>query len=236
MRRTDRLFDLIQILRDGRLHRASEMATRLQVSVRTIWRDVATLAASGLPVEGERGVGYILRAPITLPPMILNAVELEALRLGLRLAASVEDATLAAAARALAKKIASVTPAPTRDDPGELFAFPGPTDNRAPAHLPVLRRAIRAQERVTITYIDPHGLESHRDIRPLALEKNARVSTLAAWCEARSDFRSFRVDRIVAVNPTGETFADEPGRRLADYRARVDAEAHPAANVTPPRT
>jgi predicted DNA-binding transcriptional regulator YafY len=236
MRRTDRLFDLIQILRDGRLHRASEMATRLQVSVRTIWRDVATLAASGLPVEGERGVGYILRAPITLPPMILNAVELEALRLGLRLAASVEDATLAAAARALAKKIASVTPAPTRDDPGELFAFPGPTDNRAPAHLPVLRRAIRAQERVTITYIDPHGLESHRDIRPLALEKNARVSTLAAWCEARGDFRSFRVDRIVAVNPTGETFADEPGRRLADYRARVDAEANPAANVTPPRT
>ena len=87
MRRTDRLFDLIQILRDGRLHRASEMAARLGVSVRTIWRDVATLAASGLPVEGERGVGYILRAPITLPPMILNAVELEALRLGLRLAA-----------------------------------------------------------------------------------------------------------------------------------------------------
>jgi predicted DNA-binding transcriptional regulator YafY len=70
----------------------------------------------------------------------------------------------------------------------------------------------------------------------LALEKNARVSTLAAWCEARGDFRSFRVDRIVAVNPTGETFADEPGRRLADYRARVDAEANPAANVTPPRT
>ncbi len=234
MRRTDRLFDLIQILRDGRLHRASEMATRLQVSVRTIWRDVATLAASGLPVEGERGVGYILRAPITLPPMILNAVELEALRLGLRLAAGGEDAALAAAARALAKKIASVTPAPTRGDPGDLFAFPGPTDNRAPAHLPVLRRTIKAQERVTITYIDPRGLESHRDIRPLALEKNARVSTLAAWCEARGDFRSFRVDRIMAVNPTGEVFADEPGRRLVDYRLRVDAEANPAPDATTP--
>ena len=225
MRRTDRLFDLIQILRDGRLHRASEMAARLGGSVRTIWRDVATLAASGLPVEGERGVGYILRAPITLPPMILNAVELEALRLGLRLASVAEDATLARAARTLAKKIASVTPAPSREDPGDLFAFPGPTDNRAPAHLPLLRRAIKAQERVTITYIDPRGLESHRDIRPLALEKSARVSTLAAFCEARGDFRSFRVDRIMAVAVTGERFPQEPGRSLADYRARQEAES-----------
>ncbi len=236
MRRTDRLFDLIQILRDGRLHRASEMAGRLGVSVRTIWRDVATLAASGLPVEGERGVGYILRAPITLPPMILNAVELEALRLGLRLAAAGDDATLARAARALAKKIASVTPAPSPEDPGDLFAFPGPTDNRAPAHLPVLRRAIKAQERVTITYIDPRGLESHRDIRPLALEKSARVSTLAAFCEARGDFRSFRVDRIMAVGVTGERFPLEPGRSLADYRARVEDEIKPAPNAMPPRT
>ena len=224
MRRTDRLFDLIQILRDGRLHRASEMALALGVSVRTIWRDVATLAASGLPVEGERGVGYILRAPITLPPMMLNAVELEALREGLRLAAQSPDPAQARAARSLARKIASVTPAPSRADPGDLFAFPGKTDNRAPAHLPVLRRAIKAHERVTITYIDPRGLESHRDIRPLALEKNARVSTLAAFCEARGDFRSFRVDRIVAVAATGERFPDEPGRSLAEYRARVDAE------------
>lgn len=224
MRRTDRLFDLIQILRDGRLHRASEIAGRLNVSVRTIWRDMTTLMASGLPVEGERGVGYILRAPITLPPMILNAVELDALRLGLRLATESQDQTLARAARALAKRIAAVTPAPTGDDPGDLFAFPGQTDNRAPKHLPTLRRAVKARERVTITYIDPRGTESHRDIRPLALEKHARVSTLAAWCEARGDFRSFRVDRIVAVTATGERFPDEPGRSLADYRARREAE------------
>ncbi|WP_054004890.1 helix-turn-helix transcriptional regulator [Cypionkella psychrotolerans] len=223
MRRTDRLFDLIQILRDGRLHRASEISTRLGVSIRTIWRDMNTLMASGLPVEGERGVGYILRAPITLPPMILNAVELEALRLGLRLAAEGPEATLAKAARALAKRIAAVTPAPTHD-PGDLFAFPGPTDNRAPKHLPALRRAIKAHERVAITYIDPRGTESHRDIRPLALEKHAKISTLAAFCEARGDFRSFRVDRIVAVTLTGERYPDEPGRTLPDYRARLDAE------------
>ncbi|GLS87302.1 DNA-binding transcriptional regulator [Cypionkella aquatica] len=223
MRRTDRLFDLIQILRDGRLHRASDISERLNVSIRTIWRDMNTLMASGLPVEGERGVGYILRAPITLPPMILNAVELDALRLGLRLATESPDAALAKAARALAKRIAAVTPAPAKDD-GDLFAFPGATSNHAPKHLPALRRAIKARERVAITYIDPQGLESHRDIRPLGLEKHAKISTLAAYCEARGDFRSFRVDRIVAVTPTGERYPDEPGRTLPDYRARLDAE------------
>ncbi len=223
MRRTDRLFDLIQILRDGRLHRASEISERLGVSIRTIWRDMNTLMASGLPVEGERGVGYILRAPITLPPMILNAVELEALRLGLRLATESDDAALAKAARALARRIAAVTPAPAKDD-GDLFAFPGATSNRAPKHLPVLRRAIKAHERVSISYIDPRGTESHRDIRPLALEKHSKISTLAAYCESRGDFRSFRIDRIIAVTPTGERYPDEVGRSLSDYRALLDAE------------
>ena len=117
MHRTDRLYDLIQILRDGRLHRASEMADQLGVSVRTLWRDMATLMASGLPVEGERGVGYILRSPITLPPMILTGAELEALRTGVRLVADGPDAALARAARQLAAKIASVTPAGTEAAP-----------------------------------------------------------------------------------------------------------------------
>lgn len=223
MSRTDRLFDLIQILRDGRLHRALDLSERLTVSVRTIWRDMNTLAASGLPIEGERGVGYILRAPVTLPPMILTAVELEALRLGLRLATASTDAGLAKAARSLAKRVAAVTPAPAMDE-GDLFAFPGATSNRAPKHLPLLRRAIKAHERVSVTYLDYRGLESHRDIRPLALEKQAQVATLAAYCEARNDFRSFRLDRILAVNLTGERFPDEPGRGLADYRARIEAE------------
>lgn len=222
MSRTDRLFDVIQILRDGRLHRASEIARKLLVSERTIWRDMQTLAASGLPVEGERGVGYLLRAPITLPPMILNAVELEALRHGLGLAADSPDPAIASAARALAKKIAAVTPAPTKDDPEGLFDFPGQPDKRAPKILPVLRRAIKARERVSITYHDPAGGESHRDIRPLGFEKQGRISTLIAYCEGRGGFHSFRVDRIVAVTATGERFATEPGRSLADYRAKSE--------------
>lgn len=221
MRRTDRLYDLIQILRDGRLHRAGEIAERLGVSVRTIWRDMATLQASGLPVEGERGVGYILRAPITLPPLMLNAVELEALRSGIRRVAEGDDPVLARAAQGLAAKIAAVTPAPAEAD--VLFSFTGSEDHRAPAHLPLIRAAIKAKERLTVTYIEMTGAESHRDIRPLALNLKGRVWTLAAFCEARGDFRSFRVDRMVAVLPTGERFPDEPGRRLADYRAAQGA-------------
>jgi predicted DNA-binding transcriptional regulator YafY len=225
MRRADRLFDLIQILRDGRLHRAQDMADRLQVSTRTIWRDMATLVQSGLPVEGERGVGYILRAPITLPPMVLTPDEMEALRLGVRLVAGRSDPGLARAARSLAGKIAALLPQEadlSGDD--ELFAYDPDPDQRATAHLPVIRRAVRGRERLTITYLETNGSQSHRDIRPLQLETSGKVWTLAAWCEARRDFRSLRVDRILALEPTGETFPDEPGRRLADYRARTAPE------------
>jgi predicted DNA-binding transcriptional regulator YafY len=237
MRRTDRLFDLIQILRDGRLHKAAEMGERLEVSVRTIWRDMATLMASGLPVEGERGVGYILRSPITLPPMMLTAGELEALRLGVRLVAQGADPGLARAAQGLAVKIASVTPEPeglTTED--ELFVFTGHETARAAPHLPMLRKAVREKERLAITYIDPEGRESHRDVRPLQMEFWGRVWTLAAWCEARTGFRSFRVDRIMAVTPTGERFPDEPGRRLADYRAQVSAEVNTRVTEAMPQT
>lgn len=237
MRRTDRLFDVIQILRDGRLHRAGDMAERLGVSTRTLWRDMATLMASGLPIEGERGVGYILRAPITLPPLMLNAGEMEALRQGVRLVAEGEDPVLARAARMLAAKIGAVAPAPQQGpEPDDLFTYSGAQARRAAPHLPAIRAAIRSHERLAITYIDPQGAESHRDIRPLALEFWGKVLSLAAWCEARRGFRAFRVDRILSVTPTGETFPDEPGRNLADYRAQHDRpeETAPMADEDDP--
>jgi predicted DNA-binding transcriptional regulator YafY len=220
MRRTDRLFELIQILRDGRLHRAADMAARLEVSVRTIWRDMATLMQSGLPIEGERGVGYMLRAPITLPPMVLTADELEALRLGTRLVADGADPGLARAARSLAGKIAAVLPTAAEPDPDDIFVFTADETTRAVPHLPAIRRAIRARHRLTISYLDTSGAETHRDIRPLLLEFWGRVWTLAAWCEARNDFRSFRLDRILMLTETAEPFPDTPGTTLADYRAR----------------
>lgn len=222
MRRTDRLFELIRILRDGRLHTARDMAERLEVSVRTIWRDMATLEASGVPVEGERGVGYILRQPITLPPMILTVEEMEALRLGVRLVAEGADQGLGRAARSLASKLAAVVPQ-SQDDEGDenaLFVFSADTITRAARHLPLIRAAVRSHERLAITYLDEAGRQTHRDIRPLQLAFWGRVWTLAAFCEARGDFRNFRLDRLQAISLTGERFPDEPGRGLDDFLAR----------------
>jgi predicted DNA-binding transcriptional regulator YafY len=222
MRRTDRLFELIQILRDGRLHRASDMADQLEVSVRTIWRDMATLIGSGLPVEGERGVGYILRSPITLPPMILSPDEMEALHLGARLVADGADPGLARAARTLASKIAAASPSPTIPRTDELFVFTGTETLRAVQHLSLIRVAIRDRRRLILHYEDGEGYSSDRIIRPLQMEFWGRVWTLAAFCETRSDFRSFRVDRMINLTTAAGRFTDEPGRTLADYRAKLD--------------
>jgi predicted DNA-binding transcriptional regulator YafY len=219
MRRTDRLFELIQILRDGRLHTARDMAERLEVSVRTLWRDMATLIASGLPVEGERGVGYILREPVTLPPLTLTADEVQALTLGLQLVTRGADPSLARAADSLTAKIAAVLPARLMEGAGaETWVFPGAEAMAAARHLPGLRRAIRLRERLDLTYRNSDGALSSRTVRPLLLEFWGRVWTLASWCETRADFRSFRVDRIESLQPTGGTFPDDPGRSLADWR------------------
>lgn len=230
MRRTDRLFDLIQILRDGRLHTARDMADRLEVSTRTLWRDMATLIASGLPVEGERGLGYILREPITLPPLTLTPEETEALALAMRLLSRGADPSLAPAAASLSAKIAAVLPAsrrPHADPP--VWVFPGTEALAAARHLPDLRRAIRLSERLQIDYTDAEGTASRRSIRPLQLEFWGRVWTLATWCETKGDFRSFRVDRITALHPTGETAPQEPGRDLAAWLALTAAQADPTA-------
>jgi predicted DNA-binding transcriptional regulator YafY len=219
MRRTDRLFDLIQILRDGRLHTARDMADRLEVSTRTLWRDMATLIASGLPVEGERGVGYILREPITMPPLTLTPDEVQALTLGLQLVSRGADPSLTRAAESLLGKVSAVLPARLLEGAGqETWVFPGDEALAAARHLPALRRAIRLHERVVIDYVDGEGATSDRPVRPLLLEFWGRVWTLAAWCEARGDFRSFRVDRIGELHPTGEPFPDDPGTTLADWR------------------
>jgi len=220
MRRTDRLFDLIQILRDGKLHTAQDMADRLEVSTRTLWRDMATLIASGLPVEGERGLGYLLREPITLPPLTLTPDEVQALTLGLQLVSRGADPSLTGAAESLQGKIAAVLPSRLMDGAGqETWVFPGDEALAAARHLPLLRRAIRLREGLQITYRDGEGLESQRQVRPLILEFWGRVWTLATWCETREGFRSFRVDRIVTAEPTGETFPDAPGQDLATWRA-----------------
>lgn len=219
MRRTDRLFDIIQILRDGKLHRAQDIADRLEVSVRTIYRDMDTLAASGVPVEGERGVGYMVREQITLPPLNLTPAELEALNLGMAIVAEAADPDLKAAADSLATKIDAVLPTQVvaEADAWKFAVYPFADAARGLAHMAPIRSAIKSRQKLRLTYRRIDGTLTERTIRPLHMEYWGRVWTLTAWCELRDAFRVFRIDLIESVTPLPEIFADEPGKRLADY-------------------
>ncbi|MDJ1017148.1 MAG: YafY family protein [Paracoccaceae bacterium] len=226
MRRTDRLFELIQILRDGRLHKGADMAERLGVSLRTIYRDMDTLIASGLPVEGERGLGYMMTAPITLPPLNLSLTELEALHLGLAVVSKAADDELKAAAQTLSQKVDAVLPE-DRAAPASGWGFavyPFAEAARGFVHMAPLRAAIRSRRKVEIAYAALDGEETKRTIRPLQMEYWGRVWTLTSWCELRQDFRVFRVDRIKTLDVTFDNFEEEPGKTLADYLDRADAE------------
>jgi len=219
MRRTDRLFDIIQILRDGKLHRAQDIADRLEVSVRTIYRDMDTLAASGIPVEGERGLGYMVREAITLPPLTLTAEELEALNLGMAIVAEAADPDLKSAAQSLADKIDAVLPTQTvaEADTWKFAVYPFADAARGLSHMAVLRSAIKGRQKLHLAYRRIDGTLTHRTVRPLHMEYWGRVWTLTAWCEMRDDFRVFRIDLIEGASALPELFVDEPGKTLADY-------------------
>ncbi len=219
MRRTDRLFDIIQILRDGKLHRAQDIADRLEVSVRTIYRDMDTLVASGVPVEGERGVGYMVRDQITLPPLNLTPAELEALNLGMAIVAEAADPELKSAAETLADKIDAVLPTQVvaEADAWKFAVYPFADAARGLAFMAPIRAAIKSRQKLHLTYRRIDGVLTERNIRPLHMEYWCRVWTLTAWCDLRDAFRVFRIDLIEGVRPLPEIFADEPGKRLSDY-------------------
>ncbi len=202
MHRTDRLFELVQILRDGRLHRAADLAVALGgVSLRTIWRDMATLIASGMPIEGERGVGYVLRAPTTLPPLMLTAAEMEALRAGLRQVAAGGDETLARGARSLAAKIGAVAPAPRPHDEDDLFAFSKAASTAAEAVLPVLRAAIRAGRELHLTCLDSADHAFDLTVTPLRLTRRGDRRVLQATASEDQARLELWLDRILAAEP-----------------------------------
>ena len=217
MTRKNRLFDIVQILRDGRLHRATDLAARLGVSVRTIWRDMATLADSGLPVEGARGIGYQMREPTTLPPMALTRDEFEALRLGVALVAGAEDPTLSRAAASLRAKIGAVAPARAQDPGSDSFVFASEEAARAAPHLALIRRAIRDHLTLRLTYREG---EAQR-VRPLHLDYWGKVWTLTGWAEKFHDFRVFRVNLVTGLTHDGGAFLPEPGKTVDDYLATL---------------
>ncbi|MEP0964322.1 MAG: YafY family protein [Roseobacter sp.] len=219
MRRTDRLFDIIQILRDGKLYRAQDIADRLEVSVRTIYRDMDTLLASGVPVQGERGVGYMITEAITLPPLTLTVAELEALNLGMAIVGEAADPDLKAAALSLADKIDAVLPTQVvaEADAWKFAVYPFADAARGFTHMPTLRAAIRARQKLRLTYTSKEAAVTTRIVRPLHMEYWGRVWTLTVWCELRQDHRVFRVDLIQSAQALPELFVDEPGKTLADY-------------------
>jgi predicted DNA-binding transcriptional regulator YafY len=221
MPRSDRLYQIIRLLHDGQRHRAEDMAAALNVSQRTIYRDMDTLMATGLPIEGERGVGYRIGATITLPPINLTTQELEALNLGIAIVAQSPDPDLRAAADALAHKIDAGLPTETIA-PARAWKFvtsPFADATRSFAHIPVIRAAIVARQKLDIRYHVEDGSLSRHTVRPLNLEYWGRVWTLTAWCESHSKFSEFRIDLVAETTPLPALFVDEPGKRLEDFQS-----------------
>ncbi len=223
MKRSNRLVELIRILRDGRFHRAEDIATTTGVSLRTVYRDMHTLAASGLPVEGMRGLGYQISAPVTLPPLNLTMAELEALHLGLSVVGEAEDVERREAARSLSAKIDAILPEERTAAPkGWGFAtYPFSDVAAGFQHMPVIRAAVRARQKLAITHCDSDGAETRRTIRPLALEYWGRVWTTTCWCELTDSFVEFRVDQIRSLDILPALFVDEKGKTMDDYRSRT---------------
>jgi predicted DNA-binding transcriptional regulator YafY len=229
MRRADRLFRIVQLLRSGRLKTARALAERLQVSERTIYRDVRDLQLAGQPIEGEAGVGYTLRREFDLPPLMFTPEELTALVLGARLVQAWGGAESVAAASSALARIEAVLPPElaARLDAIALYA-PGFKMSAAQRrlldrlHAACLNRSVLAF-RYTRLADDPSKTEQ-RTVRPLALTFWSGVWTLAAWCETRDDFRTFRIDRIEALIDTGRIFTPKRGQRLEDLLKRVRAE------------
>ena len=238
MRRADRLFRIVQMLRSGRLKTARALAERLQVSERTIYRDVRDLQLAGQPIEGEAGVGYTLRREFDLPPLMFTPEELTALVLGARLVQAWGGAESVVAAKSALARIEAVLPEElaTRLDAIALYA---PGYKMPMAHRKLLDQLHAACLTRTVLEFSYTRLNEdatraeQRTVRPLALAFWSGVWTLAAWDERRDDFRTFRLDRIERLEITSRNFTQKRGQRLEDMMKKARAEA--AAAPTPSR-
>ncbi|MGA3040424.1 MAG: YafY family protein [Bryobacteraceae bacterium] len=226
MRRADRLFQIVQHLRARRLTTAAQLAGWLEVSERTVYRDIRDLAISGIPVEGEAGVGYRLKPGFDLPPIMFTMDEVEALVAGARVIETWGGPVLGGHARSALAKIAGALPAARREEieRTKLFApgFLAPKD--AAAGLETVRQAILQRRKLHLEYVNGAERASARTVRPLALNFWGTTWSVAAWCEAREGFRVFRLDRIRSLKMSEEKFDEVPGRTLADFLESVNRE------------
>jgi len=222
VRRADRLFRLVQVLRARRFATARSLAEALEVSERTVYRDVRDLSLSGVPIEGEAGVGYALRRDFDLPPLMFDYEEIEALTAGARMVQAWSSPKLARAAQSALDKIAAALPNDKRVamERTRLFAPSFHVDRELGKTLDTMREAIVAGRRLAFAYKDQGGQASERTVRPLGLYFWGERWTLAAWCEMRLGFRNFRLDRVSGVS-VGSRFPEEAGKRLEDFLRSV---------------
>jgi predicted DNA-binding transcriptional regulator YafY len=220
--KTLRLFSLLDRLRSASTPVSAEaLADMLEVSPRTIYRDMATLVAMGAPVRGEAGLGYQLEKGYFLPPLHFDADELEAIMLGVRLVMARGDGDLGAAAQRVSGKISTTMQAGAGDRyknlPLRAVSKLTEEHSKANLHLSFLRRAVRDRVVVTLEYLDLKDNITERIVRPLGLTMFDAVWLLTGWCESRNDFRNFRLDRISKVETAGQVFRHQKGQRFEDY-------------------
>lgn len=215
MSRAERLLGLLEILRRKRgVVTASELATATEVSLRTVYRDIDALRAQGVNIDGEAGTGYRVQAGYVLPPLMFTEDELEALLLGVRWVAERTDPSLGKSALDALERIHAVLPPDLRStfQHAALFVTPSTPPEGIPLDLSGLREAIRERRRLRLDYRDAQGVPTERVVWPVALAFFESARILAAWCELRSDFRHFRLDRIQGWTEAGGKF---PGSRAA---------------------
>lgn len=226
MRPADRLFQIVLLLGRGRVVTAQALAEQLAVSVRTIYRDIADLARSGVPIDGAAGVGYRLRPGYQVPPMMFDPDELQALVFGAAVAAQWGDDQIAAAADRILSKVDAVLPKHLRPMLASKVLvvpeFAGMQTAQTTAQLGDIRGAVNQRKRLQLNYCDAAGKVSERIVWPLTLAYWGNSWTVGAWCELREAFRSFRIDRVRQTRVLPSSFPDQAGRRLADYANSVD--------------
>lgn len=224
MRRADRLFQIVQFLRARRLTTANWLAERLEVSARTIYRDINDLMLSGVPIEGEAGVGYVLRHKMDIPPLMFTPEELRAINIGLRFAHAYTDKEHGdAAVSAMAKIKTALKGSNAEQHRFDTVFVPLKSQSRTPLLIQIFN-AIDASLKIEMNYLDAKENVSIRTIRPLGLFFWGTGWCLLSWCELRDDFRSFRVDRIQKMKVLDERFKQELGKTMNDYHEKLASE------------
>ncbi|OWQ97800.1 helix-turn-helix transcriptional regulator [Sphingopyxis witflariensis] len=234
MDKTGRLFAIIDSLRRRRRPVTAEiLAEERGVSVRTLYRDIQALVALGAPIEGEAGVGYVLRPGFFLPPLMFTVDELEALVLGARWVEGRQDGSLSRAAGMALAKIAAASPDALQQRIDEAGLWPVNSQWREinAALLATVRAAMRAEKTLHIGYADAGGTTTERAIWPAALAYYEEKQIIAAWCLLRQDFRSFRIDRVTSARIGDEGFGRRRAVLMADFWRHRDFSDHPADTI-----